>query len=214
MNEDFLHRLRARPSPEFLARLKSRLDRQPLRPRAALVRTVLAAVLAGTSAWALASFALRGEFAGLHWPGWVHREAGSARTDGSSTAVAPRQTPQNGWVRNPWAPAGVQAPTVRSQKRGGSSGVAPIVPDGVAPSQQTISDGSYPGSRTMYLYVNQHQTRRLATLPSFLLSFLKPLDTDWPAGINMTLGRAERAQILVNTFEALGYPPPLAGEQR
>jgi phosphate transport system substrate-binding protein len=473
MNEDFLHCLRAQPSPEFLARLKSRLDRQPLHPRVGLVRAVLAAMLAGASAWALASFALRGEFAGLHWT-WdaVLSGRSSTRAAGTSTAGTREQVARNGWLRDPWVPAAGHTPPVRSQKRGSGSGTGPVVPipgsvtaastataaqynsaaglppsgggerlriavtlhadaypntivknfiragfnapevsvesadailghlcadnsldfasvtrrmtpteaatcnrwgmppvevkyahqavalvrsklygafplsardiylalaktvpdpanpavtirnpytswnevnpalpsdpilvlgpaatsergqafvsllieagcskspppiarrsvaayeslcrtlrsdgiyadlpqtlldqklqmqptvlavipystlqlrggslaaspiDGVVPSQQSIQDGSYPGSRTMYLYVNQNQARRLSSMRSFLVLFLRPLDNDYREDLTMGLGRAERAAILDNTFNALGYPPPAPGEPR
>ncbi|HWG30314.1 MAG TPA: sigma factor [Steroidobacteraceae bacterium] len=93
----------------------------------------------------------------------------------------------------------------------GALAVSPI--GGVEPSQRSIQDGSYPGSRTMYLYVNANQARRLTTMHEFLLYFLKPLDNDFRTGIDMSLRRPERLQILENTFNALGYSP-VPGEQR
>ncbi|HXR93251.1 MAG TPA: substrate-binding domain-containing protein [Steroidobacteraceae bacterium] len=105
MNDDFLHRLRVRPAPQFLARLKSKLDREPLRPRVSVVSTVLAAVLAGASAWALASFALRGEFAGLHWSVWGIHAAGSEYVAKSAPPRAGSPDSRQGWGPNPWAAA-------------------------------------------------------------------------------------------------------------
>ena len=67
MNDDFLHRLRKAPPPEFLADLKARLDRQPkaapaARRRSSFVRgMVVGFVVAGVS-FALASVSLTG------WP--------------------------------------------------------------------------------------------------------------------------------------------------
>ena len=110
MNEDFLHRIRVQPPPEFLARLKAKLDRQPLQPRARLVRTVFAGLLAGASALALASLVVRGEFAGLHWNGWsgAHPSSASSEAGTRSAADASGQRGQalpDGWVHNPWAAA-------------------------------------------------------------------------------------------------------------
>ena len=93
----------------------------------------------------------------------------------------------------------------------GALAVSPI--GGVELSQRSIQDGSYPGSRTMYLYVNANQARRLTTMHEFLLYFLKPLDNDFRTGIDMSLRRPERLQILANTFNALGHSP-VPGEQR
>lgn len=103
MNDDFLHRLRVQPPPRYLARLKSRLDRQPLRPRVSVASTVLAAILAGASAWVLASFALRGEFAGLHWTGWGMHAAESPRAKTSAFSQHGSQGTANAWGPNPWA---------------------------------------------------------------------------------------------------------------
>jgi ABC-type phosphate transport system substrate-binding protein len=105
MNDDFLRRLRVRPSPQFLARLKSRLDREPLRPRVSVVSTVLAAVLAGASAWALASFALRGEFVGLHWSVWGIHAVGSEYVAKNVSSQAGSPGSGHGWGPNPWAAA-------------------------------------------------------------------------------------------------------------
>ena len=63
MNDDFLHRLRAEPSPKFLAALKARLDRQAIdhgRARRVLFRTAILAALIGGSAVAIAFVAWRG----------------------------------------------------------------------------------------------------------------------------------------------------------
>src|SRR5215472_12902604 len=54
MNDDFLHRLREAPRPEFLAALKSRLDRQPRASRRpGFVVGVLVGLLAAGAAFAL-----------------------------------------------------------------------------------------------------------------------------------------------------------------
>lgn len=127
MNDDFLHRLRVQPPPEFLARLKARLDRRPLRPRASLARTVLAAVLAGASAWALASFALRGEFVGLHWSGWGIHAVESGHVTTSAVAQTGSQDTPKAWGPNPWTSAGRRTPQVPHKSTGnGTSTIVPI----------------------------------------------------------------------------------------
>jgi phosphate transport system substrate-binding protein len=52
MNDDFLHRLRETPRPEFLAALKSRLDRQPRRRRPGFALGVLVGLIAAGTAFA------------------------------------------------------------------------------------------------------------------------------------------------------------------
>lgn len=63
MNDDFLHRLRKTPSPEFLAALKMKLDRQPpvaRSPGAGFVRGVLVGFLVASAAFAVASVSITG----------------------------------------------------------------------------------------------------------------------------------------------------------
>ena len=66
MNDDFLHRLRKAPPPEFLAELKSRLDRQPKvpreRPRIGFGRGMIVGFLIAGVSFAVASVSLTG------WP--------------------------------------------------------------------------------------------------------------------------------------------------
>ena len=63
MNDDFLHRMRAAPPPEFLARLKAKLDRQTQAarfPRPLIVRAALIGLLMGGAAFAITSAWLSG----------------------------------------------------------------------------------------------------------------------------------------------------------
>lgn len=64
MNDDFLHRIRKAPPPEFLARLKERLDRQPVPPpplrRWSFVRGLLIGSLLGSAAFAITAVSLNG----------------------------------------------------------------------------------------------------------------------------------------------------------
>jgi phosphate transport system substrate-binding protein len=64
MNDDFLHRIRKPPSPEFLAELKARLDRQPapppLRRRFSFVRGLVIGALLGGVGFALGAATLNG----------------------------------------------------------------------------------------------------------------------------------------------------------
>lgn len=69
MNDEFLHRLRKEPRPEFAARLRSQLRRQsahPLPPRApSRARTLLGLLLLGGTAFAVTSLVTRGPPASL-----------------------------------------------------------------------------------------------------------------------------------------------------
>ena len=64
MHDEFLHHLRKEPSPEFAARLRARLRRQPMspaRPRvSSRVRTLLTLLLLGGTAFAITTVVLRG----------------------------------------------------------------------------------------------------------------------------------------------------------
>lgn len=64
MNDDFLHRLRKPPRPEFAARLRSQLRRQSLSPpepkAPSRARTLFTLLLLGGTAFALTSVAMRG----------------------------------------------------------------------------------------------------------------------------------------------------------
>jgi ABC-type phosphate transport system substrate-binding protein len=116
MNDDFLHRLREAPRPEFLAALKSRLDRQPRaarRPGFAL--GVLVGLVAAGAAFALYLSASRqpadGHFAEAdHYrtkatplaPAWLPTHAAREKTPATTepaaateAATAQRATPQS-----------------------------------------------------------------------------------------------------------------------
>ena len=91
-DDDFLHQMRARPSPVFAARLKARLDRQPLRRRWALAGAV--ALLVAGVALALSMPEVR------HWLGapalQVHsRAADLALSATSSRSAAPTSSPSS-----------------------------------------------------------------------------------------------------------------------
>ncbi len=64
MNDEFLHRIRKTPRPEFLAGLKARLDRQPLAPapaprrRWSFTRGLITGLLLGGAAFALTAVSL------------------------------------------------------------------------------------------------------------------------------------------------------------
>jgi phosphate transport system substrate-binding protein len=64
MNDEFLHRLRKTPPPEFLAGLKARLDRQPVAPpprrRWTFTRGLLAGLMLGGAAFAITAVSLTG----------------------------------------------------------------------------------------------------------------------------------------------------------
>lgn len=62
MNDEFLHRIRKTPPPEFLSRLKARLDRQPTTPaprrRWSFTRGLITGLLLGATAFALTAVSL------------------------------------------------------------------------------------------------------------------------------------------------------------
>ena len=64
MNDDFLHRIRKTPAPEFLTGLKAKLDRQPLAPpprrRWTFTRGLLAGLMLGGAAFAITAVSLTG----------------------------------------------------------------------------------------------------------------------------------------------------------
>lgn len=64
MNDEFLHRIRKTPAPEFLAGLKAKLDRQPLAPpprrRWTFTRGLLAGLMLGGAAFAITAVSLTG----------------------------------------------------------------------------------------------------------------------------------------------------------
>jgi phosphate transport system substrate-binding protein len=146
MNEDFLHRIRVQPSPQFLARLKAKLDRQPSQePRARLVRSLAAGLLIGVSALAVASLALRGEFAGWRWTGWGVAYVGSDHM-GTGTAANTSAEPgttasRNGWGSNPWASASQPPPekSPRKAARKAASGTVAVIP---IPPSSTAAPGA------------------------------------------------------------------------
>jgi phosphate transport system substrate-binding protein len=98
MHDDFLHRLRKTPRPEFAARLHARLRRQStpaLRPAApSRVRTLITLLLLGGAAFAVTFVAMRGLPAPVaEW----YRET-AARISGGRAASSGHQ-PGNGAVR-------------------------------------------------------------------------------------------------------------------
>ncbi len=131
MNDEFLHRLRVQPRPEFLLRLKSKLDRQPLQPRARLIRSLAAGLLVGVSALALASLALQGGFAWLHWNGWSGaRESGGAGMRAAANPASGQglQSLSDRGLHNPWEVARQRIPGNRRGTEASATGAAAVVP--------------------------------------------------------------------------------------
>jgi phosphate transport system substrate-binding protein len=152
MNEDFLHRIRVQPSPQFLERLKAKLDRQPSQePRARWVRSLAAGLLIGVSALAIASLALRGEFAGWRWTGRGVTPVGSepmgaGRTASAASKAGAKDT-RNGWGPNPWASASQRAPEKSRRKPAGdTAAVVPIPQSGTATPATTTAQYSNGGA--------------------------------------------------------------------
>ena len=93
MNDAFLHRIRAQPPADFLARLKARLDRQPppsaSRPRRALFRTLTLGLLFGGSVFAITLLTVTGIPEAARNLIWTqHRQ-----TDAGSDANQPNDHP-------------------------------------------------------------------------------------------------------------------------
>jgi phosphate transport system substrate-binding protein len=54
-----------------------------------------------------------------------------------------------------------------------ASKVHGVVMDGVSPTIATISDGSYPGARKMFIYVKKSHIDKIPGIKEFVLEFLK-----------------------------------------
>jgi phosphate transport system substrate-binding protein len=125
MNDDFLHRLRAEPSPKFLATLKASLDRQALKraqARRIFFRAAILAMLVGGSA--VAAF--------VAWKGMPAAARLAARTSN----VQDRASHSRNIIS---APDGGGAPKVSARAEGGAAATA--TPEPTAPAAQ-------PGSAT------------------------------------------------------------------
>ena len=144
MNDDFLHRLRERPRPEFLAALKSRLDRQPRTRRPSFALGVLVGLIAAGTAFAFYLSTSRpranGDFAEVD-------------------AYRPKATPL--------APAWL--PTHPNPNRAPASATVTAAPAalGATPQQQTAVTGT-PTSRTFSFVATQQSllSEMLSTVDS------------------------------------------------
>ena len=131
MNDDFLHQLRAAPSPQFVAALKGRLDRQPHRPavaRASLPITLGVALLLGVATFALAiilSPELRELLQSSHAPQQLTARA-PASTGSTHRPVSP---PQH--LRLPARPlaAAEEPPALLTGEVSGATAAEPRAPD-------------------------------------------------------------------------------------
>lgn len=113
MQDEFLHRLRKEPRPEFVARLQAQLQRQSasssvLQPKApSRVRTLLTLLLLGGAAFAITSLAMRG----LPRP-VLELYQRAAAWIGAEHSTAPAQRAGNqgfgGWL--PWGARGSSSP--------------------------------------------------------------------------------------------------------
>jgi phosphate transport system substrate-binding protein len=166
MNDDFLHRLRAQPRPEFLARLKTKLDGQPLHSRPRPIRSLVAGLLVGASALAIASLALRGELAGFHWGGWGRGTVGSDEVSArAGEDAASGQVPRSvngGWPQNPWAVAQPStAGKTRKREAAGGAAVVPIPQSGT--SAPSSAPAQYSGGAALIVSTYAEQLRITAT---------------------------------------------------
>jgi phosphate transport system substrate-binding protein len=76
---------------------------------------------------------------------------------------------------------------------------------GVLPTPQSIADGSYPGARNFYLYVNRFRFSRMGSMRSLLLMALGPYSSK-PEGF-IRLSRAESEATRDRALAALSSQP-------
>lgn len=110
MNDEFLHRLRRDPPPEFAARLQARLWQQPAlaRPRGpSLLRNLVTVLLLGGTAFAVTSFVISGLPASLmEWS--QHAASRIAAQHASAPAFRPHSYGSR--AMRPWSPPGSSSP--------------------------------------------------------------------------------------------------------
>ena len=170
MNDDFLHRIRKEPRPEFLRSLKERLNRIEGRTptpaaRRRSMRTLFAGILIGASALALASIALKVDFAGVR--GMLSRVIPLGDRRGDETARRESENPGDGsnelvprgragqGLRFPWTVdsqprQAAQAGAARSAKEAAAS-AGSEVPSGARTTSVASAPASYvvDGSRNV-----------------------------------------------------------------
>jgi phosphate transport system substrate-binding protein len=128
MNDDFLHRLRAEPSPKFLATLKASLDRQAIKRaqvRRTLFRTAILATLVAGSA--VAAF--------VTWKGMPASARLAARTPSAQEGASHARNVIS-------APDGGGAPKVGARTDGGTSVTASMQPSAPAVPPSSATDQS------------------------------------------------------------------------
>lgn len=120
----------------------------------------------GVSALAIASFALRGEFAGFHWGGWGRGAVGSGEVgaragEGAASEQVPRSV-NGGWPQNSWAAARPSAAgKARKREGGGGSSIVPMPQrDTSVPSS---TSAQYSGGAALIVPPTAEQLRIAAT---------------------------------------------------
>ncbi len=170
MNDEFLHRLRKDPRPQFAARLQARLRLQAMSPPlptvASRARTLLTLLLLGGAAFAITVVLMRGVPPPLvalshHARAWITAERTTApahRTDASRTAewlrwrgnwAAPPHATARGEPNHSAVPA-TSAQRAATSSAGSSAATASV---GVAPAGRGVTQTRVAASWSAYPYV-------------------------------------------------------------
>lgn len=141
MNDEFLHRLRRDPPPEFAARLQARLRRQPpLPPRtASLLRNLITVLLLGGTAFAVTSLVISGLPASLME--WYHHTASRIGAEHTPTPASGSRR-YGARAMRPWSLPELSPPDGASSLRRSAHATAPAT----SPSVPAAATGAASGS--------------------------------------------------------------------
>lgn len=144
MHDEFLHRLRKDPTPEFTARLQARLRRQSTLPRGSrapsLLRTLLTLLLLGGTAFAVTWIVMRGVPTPV---AHLYRHAAGMIAFGHGSSSA--RTARNGGIRQGWW-WGTNVPSAPASAvaRGGAAHSAEAVGAPTSPGSPAAVSGAAP----------------------------------------------------------------------
>ena len=189
MNDDFLHRMRKAPPPDFLQELKARLDRQPNVPperkRLGFGRGVIVGLLIAGVAFATASVSLTG------WPTSVKQFFGAPleyltqafqhRNDSAADAAHTRPAQLGPWFPVQANPQTEPPPSTASAAALDSSAASSNAPSAAASGPQAATSGTA-AKPTGLLAGGQFQFGVQPDIHSFVQSSLKG---SWTGGVKL-----------------------------
>jgi phosphate transport system substrate-binding protein len=169
MNDEFLHRLRKDPRPQFAARLQARLRLQAMSPPPPRVpsrtRTLLTLLLLGGAAFAITAVLMRGLPPPLvvlyhHATAWItaERSVPGRRTNTSGTLGWSRWReswagPPNDTARNELNHPPATAPSAQGAEKSSAASPAPTASAGGAPAAPGVIQTRVVASWSAYAYV-------------------------------------------------------------